>query len=247
MNGKGHPYGVVGKISVSYIAADDRSRRIAVFILIGKYALHAFPCERGIDGGETFRIARHIAIAVMTHACPTAAHIGSVAKPAVVEIIQVLYRRFYLDIVQTLCIFFFHSGKFTRYGCIGRAEKFIPGESDAYDIMNGLTLACVECQRIFEYIAELLGIAVASGAAVSFAESRRVLLIAVRTDEGISSGVEACRLLGRGHISPYGTIALCIEGHKILAPNGIFLFVKAARCEIVSLRLIRIVDFCLCI
>ena len=71
--------------------------------------------------------------------------------------------------------------------------------------------------------------------------------IAVRTDESISSRIKAGCLLGGSHIAPDRTVALAVERHIIPAENGVFRLIEAAPCEIVALRLVRIIQLGLCI
>lgn len=90
---EGNPHGAVGEVVVADAAADEGSRRVAVFILIGQDAPEPRARQLRVEAGQALGVAGHVAIAVVAHARPAAAHAGGVLVEAVERVVQARVRR----------------------------------------------------------------------------------------------------------------------------------------------------------
>ena len=241
----GHPNGVICEVIVFDSAVCDGTGRIAALILIGENSLESFPCELRIDTAKTFAVAGHIAVAVMTYTRPTRAHVCRIFHPTVDQVVEILPRSLDGNTAEVSFDLCFHRRKF-RF-CAFRSDR-----SDGIKIIHfhaeleisGLGFAGSKCDGVLQSKAELFGVTIAVRAAAEFAESRRMLFVAVRTDERIASCIKARDLFGCDHVAIDLSVALGPERTVILGKYGFLFFVEAALTKAVCLRTVCTVDLC---
>ena len=240
---EGDPHGAVGEVVVADAAADERARRVAVFILIGQDAPEPRARQLRVEAGQALGVAGHVAIAVVAHARPAAAHAGGVLVEAVERVVQARVRRGDRKAGNLLRALFANGGKQPLGTCGHRANRRQVGKRSLRADHDGerLFLAGLQIGVNVQRQTELFAQHLFAAKPALFLQRLGAQLVSVHADKRVAPCAEARRLRVGQHISVHRRGIVGFIRLKEMPPHRAVRRVEIAVVGVVRLRAVRIV------